>query len=246
LKLSNKLIDNVISEVAGDDVIPLVRSLKNKKNVSEFKLADSIKQEINITRNMLYRLFNSNLVSFTRKKDKKKGWYVYYWTFNVKQIRYLIDSLKKKRLEKLKERLVREKESNFYVCPQKCIRLDFDQAMNFEFKCPECGSLIEQEDNEEKILQIEKQVIQIEKEIKNKLKMEKIQPSKKIKSKNIKIKKKQSLKKSKKKTSKRTKKRKFKKIKGSLKRIKSKKVKKNIKKVKHKKHRTKVKKRKSR
>ncbi len=246
MKLSNKLIDNVISEVAGDDVIPLVRSLKNKKNVSEFKLADSIKQEINITRNMLYRLFNSNLVSFTRKKDKKKGWYVYYWTFNVKQIRYLIDSLKKKRLEKLKERLVREKESNFYVCPQKCIRLDFDQAMNFEFKCPECGSLIEQEDNEEKILQIEKQVIQIEKEIKNKLKMEKIQPSKKIKSKNIKIKKKQSLKKSKKKTSKRTKKRKFKKIKGSLKRIKSKKVKKNIKKVKHKKHRTKVKKRKSR
>ena len=77
MKLSNKLIDNVVENVAGKDVLPLVKTLKNKKNVSEFKLADDIKEEINTTRNMLYRLLDNNLVSFVRKKDKKKGWYIY-------------------------------------------------------------------------------------------------------------------------------------------------------------------------
>ena len=105
MRLSNNIIDDVIIEVAGSDVVPLVKALKNKKNVSEFKLAETIKQEVNTTRNMLYRLHNANLVSFMRKKDKKKGWYIYYWTFDMKRVRYLVHELKKMRLKKLKERL---------------------------------------------------------------------------------------------------------------------------------------------
>lgn len=168
MKLTNKLIEDVIIEVAGEDVVPLVKVLKNKKNVSEFKLAESIHQEINKTRNMLYRLYDSNLVSFIRRKDKKKGWYIYYWTFDLKRIKYLLHSLKKKRLVRLKERLDREKSSQFYACPNKCIRLDFDQAMNFEFKCPECGQLINQEDNTEKIKTLEKETKELETELKKK------------------------------------------------------------------------------
>lgn len=166
MKLSNKLIEGVISEVAGEDVLPLVKSLKNKKNVSEFKLAENIKQEINITRNMLYRLYNSNLVSFMRKKDKKKGWYIYYWTFNPKMVKYLSSSLKKRRFEHLKERLKREKSSDFFTCESKCVRLDFEQATDFQFKCPECGSLLNQEDNTEKIKKLEKEIKGLEKELK--------------------------------------------------------------------------------
>ena len=64
MKLSNKIIEEVVSEVAGEDVVPLVKALKNRKNVSEFKLAENIKEEVNRTRNMLYRLYDANLVSF--------------------------------------------------------------------------------------------------------------------------------------------------------------------------------------
>jgi transcription initiation factor TFIIE subunit alpha len=166
MKLSNKLIEGVISEVAGEDVLQLVKSLKNKKNVSEFTLAENIKQEINITRNMLYRLYNSNLVSFMRKKDKKKGWYIYYWTFNPKMVKYLASSLKKRRFEQLKERLKREKSSDFFICESKCLRLDFEQATEFQFKCPECGSLLNQDDNTEKIKKLEKEIKGLEKELK--------------------------------------------------------------------------------
>jgi len=166
MKLSNKIVEEVVEEVAGDDVIPLVKVLKNKKNISEFKLAESIKEEVNTTRNMLYRLYDSNLVSFVRKKDKKKGWYIYYWTFDTKKIKYLALKLKQKRLNKLKDRLDREKNNHFYSCDSQCIRLDFDQAMNFEFKCPECGNLIDQEDNKEEIKNIEKEIKELESELK--------------------------------------------------------------------------------
>lgn len=166
MKLSNKLIEEVITKVAGEDVVPLVQVLKNKKNISEFKLAEQIKQEVNTTRNMLYRLYDSNLVSFTRKKDKKKGWYIYYWTFDTKRVKYLFTSLKQKRLVKLKERLSRENEGQFFSCEDKCIRLDFDQATNFEYKCPECGKLINEENNEEEINHIKEEIKVLEAELK--------------------------------------------------------------------------------
>ncbi len=166
MKLSNALIEDVITEVAGKDVVPLVLVLKNKKNVSEFKLAELIKKEINATRNMLYRLYDYNLVSFTRKKDKKKGWYIYYWTFDLKRARYLITNLKEKKLVNLKKKLAKEQQGQFFSCESKCIRLDFDQAMNFEFKCPECGQLISEEDMTKEIEKIELEIVELEKELK--------------------------------------------------------------------------------
>lgn len=168
MKLSSKIIEDVVSEVAGEDVIPLVRYLKNKKNISEFKIAESIEREVNETRNMLYRLYDSNLVSFIRRKDKKKGWYIYYWTFNPKRIKFLVSNLKKQKLERFKERLTREKAENFFLCENRCIRLDFEQSTDFGFKCPECGELLNHEDNSVKISEIEKNIKELEKELKEK------------------------------------------------------------------------------
>ena len=46
------------------------------------------------------------------------------------------------------------------------MRLDFEKAVGFEFKCPECASLMQQESNEEKIAELEAEVKAIEKELK--------------------------------------------------------------------------------
>jgi len=158
MRISNKLVEEVVKSVAGSDVVPLVDLIKNKKNVSEFKIAESMGVTVNVVRNMLYRLYHKNLVSFVRKKDKKKGWYIYYWTFNMKRIKFLADSLKKEKIEKLKERLDREKEGFFFLCPNECMRLDFEKATDYLFKCPECGSLLVQEDNRQKVRDIEKEI----------------------------------------------------------------------------------------
>ena len=166
MKLSNKKIDEIITRVVGEDALPLVHMLKNKKNVSEFKIAESIERQINETRNALYRLYHANLVSFIRKKDKKKGWYIYYWTFNPKRIKYLAADIKKQRHGQLTERLEREKNNVFFSCKNTCIRLNFEQAIDFNYKCPECGEIMQQEENEQKIKEIEKEIKELKKELK--------------------------------------------------------------------------------
>ena len=166
MKITPKIIENVVSEVAGADVIPVIKYLKNKKNISEFKIAEDLGLEVNKTRNILYRLHGANLVSFIRKKDKEKGWYIYYWTFNQARIRDLMLTLKKNKVIKLNERLERENQCNFFICENTCMRLDFEQAMCFDFKCPECGLLMNQQNNKEIIDKIKKEIKQLEQELK--------------------------------------------------------------------------------
>ncbi len=158
MRLSNKIIEYVIREVAGEEALLIVNYLKNKKNISEFKIAEVLEKDIKEVRFLLYKLVNFNVVSSIRKKDKKKGWYIYYWTINTDQIKYLILNLKKKKIEKLQERLERENGSLFFTCENKCMRLSFDQSTNFDFKCPECGLLMNQEDNIETIKKIKEEI----------------------------------------------------------------------------------------
>lgn len=166
MSASEDTLEFVISEVAGPDVLPLVKYLENKKNVSEFKIAECIEKEINATRNMLYRLYNNNLASFIRKKDKEKGWYIYYWTFNSKNVKHLAEKILKTKIEKIHERLERENESMFYMCENGCMRLDFDRAVNFHFKCPECGELLEESDNSHIIKKLNAELKEKEQELK--------------------------------------------------------------------------------
>ena len=161
---TDDVIAAVVENVAGHDVVPLIAVLKDKKNVSEFILAEELKEEINTVRNKLYRLYDSSLVEFIRKKDKKKGWYIYYWTFVPSRIPKILENLKKKKLEKLKERLKSEQSADFFECINKCMRLTFEKAIDFEFKCPECGSLMNQEDNSKKIKHMFEEVELLEKE----------------------------------------------------------------------------------
>jgi len=163
-RLTNQLIEKIVTEVIGEGAIPIINYLKGKTNVSEFKIAEAVKEEIHKTRNILYRLLENNLVSFKRKKDKKKGWYICYWDFHPEKIKYLISKLRKQKLESLKERLRREQNNHFFMCRNACVRMDFEKATDFNFKCPECGELMNQIDNARTIDFLKDQIVKLEKE----------------------------------------------------------------------------------
>ena len=156
--LSKKVLEDTVEKTTGKDTIPLVNALKNKKDVSEFSLASSIKRDIYETRNMLYKLYNQNLVSSTRKKDKKKGWYVYYWTLNTNRMKFLAEKSKDLYMENLKQKLDMEKDGDFYACGNTCNRVDFERASDLQFKCSECGTLLYKTDNSKIIKELEKKI----------------------------------------------------------------------------------------
>ena len=61
MRLSNKIIEYVIREVAGEEALLIVNYLKNKKNISEFKIAEVLEKDIKEVRFLLYKLVNFNV-----------------------------------------------------------------------------------------------------------------------------------------------------------------------------------------
>ncbi len=193
MKVTNQMIKEVVSQTSGEDTLPIVMAIKNKVNVSEFKIAEELHEEIREIRKKLYKLLEYNLVTFRRKKDKKKGWYIYYWTFNPNQVKFLYKNLRVKRLEMLRSRLKRELENSFYICPNACVRLTFQKAFEFDFKCPECGSLMIEQDNSSTIRHLQEEIKKLEYELKEieeqeKKKTKKVGKKKKVKTEKKKIK----------------------------------------------------------
>jgi len=167
--ITKKMITEVVSEAVGEDSLKVVFYLKSRNDISEFKIADDTKIEIHSVRNILYRLHNEHLVTYRRKKDREKGWYISYWTFNQKRIGELTIILKKRKLEKFKERLEKEEinKGNYYMCPNTCVRMDFYTATENDFKCPECGSLLNQQDNDRTIDGLKSSIKKLEKDLKS-------------------------------------------------------------------------------
>ncbi len=163
MRVTAKRIREVVTQAVGEDVMPLVQYLKGKKNISEFTIAEDIDIEVNQARNMLYRLHGKHLVTYHRKKDKEKGWYISYWTLNPSRVIELHRLIHLNRISKLQERLRKEERNvnGFFLCTNMCARLDVDKALEFDFRCPECGTLMNQQNNQRTIEHLRNRIQEI-------------------------------------------------------------------------------------
>ncbi len=165
MRLPEPLIEELVKEVAGEDVLPLLHLILGKENVSEFKIAEKLGMTVNQVRNMLYRLNEHSLVSFTRKKDKQKGWYIYFWTFDTFNARTLIIERKQKKIAELKKLMQEENTTGVYVCPNKCVRVNAERALELDYKCPVCNSLLKEEDSRQLVERTKQQIEKIRAEL---------------------------------------------------------------------------------
>ena len=187
MKIPDNYIKELVQGIGGDRAVNLVFLIKDKENVSEFKIADKMGITVNEVRNSLYRLQDKNIVYFTRKKDKKKGWYIYFWTFDMPRARDLMLEMKQSRKEELNKILREEKQGNIYVCPNKCVRITGEEALEHQFKCTECDSVLVEDNIEKRTDKIRKELEKLNLEIDELSKIQKplpkVEPEKKIKKK---------------------------------------------------------------
>lgn len=157
------LLKNVVSSIAGQQASGIVDLLHDKKNVNEFLIAKKLKLTINQTRNVLYKLADEGIVSFIRKKDKKKGgWYTYFWTLNVgKGLNKFKDNLVKS-MDEMKSRLNLKRTERFYHCPNCNIESNEETALLYQYTCPECGEVLQLKDKGKEVEQLEKDIAKME------------------------------------------------------------------------------------
>jgi transcription factor E len=158
------LFEELVKNVCGSNGISILKLLEGKENVSEFILAENLDMNINELRTLLYKLTEHNLITSIRKKDKQKGWYVYYWTFNFRHARDLLIRFKEEKLKDLNNK-INNKEVPKYVCPNGCISIDLENAMEIEFKCPECNSLLKLKEVKYNEEILKKKISEIEEEL---------------------------------------------------------------------------------
>jgi len=142
-----KLLHDLVEEMAGENTGRIVEILFGKRDVNEFSIAKRMELTINQVRNILYKLSADGLVSFIRKKDKRKGWYIYYWTLKTEKCLVKLEGSLIKKIDGLNHVLGSRETKRFYVCPSCGIEVGEEKALEHGFSCEECAEIYELSDN---------------------------------------------------------------------------------------------------
>jgi transcription factor E len=149
-------LKEVISIVVGKPAEDIVDLLDGDKYVNEFIIAKKLDLTINQARNILYKISDHGLVSSIRKKDKKKGWYTYFWKIEVLKSLEFLRELVLKNLNQLKNQIKSRETKRFYVCERCNIEFNEENAMLHDFTCNECGEVFSAKDNEKVLKEFKK------------------------------------------------------------------------------------------
>lgn len=160
-----RFLEGAVNLVVGRQAEEIVKLLHTKKHVNEFLLAKKLDLTINQTRNVLYKISDHGLVSSIRKKDKKKGWYTYFWKIEVlKSLEFFRNHLAKKKYQ-LEKQINSRETKMFYVCTKCNIELTEENALLQNFLCNECGSIFTLKDNTKVIREMKKNLDKIDNDI---------------------------------------------------------------------------------
>jgi transcription factor E len=198
-----------VEKMIGPGAVSIVEILDSKKDVNEFLIAKKMNLTINQIRNILYKLSAEGLVSFIRKKDKRKGWYIYFWTLNTQKCLIKIENDLLNEIGELKVLLESRETRRFYTCKTCNLELAEEKALEHNFLCEECAGLYDLADNTQTIKELTNKISRKERDlnlVKTELKsLEEAESKRKsIKQKKIKNEKRKAVKKSKAKISKKS------------------------------------------
>jgi transcription initiation factor TFIIE subunit alpha len=160
------LLESVVREIGGDDAVKVAGLLDPKEETTDEAIAAGAEMKLNAVRKVLYRLYDARLAEFRRIRDKSTGWFIYFWRLKPNRVEELVINRKKTVYRKLKARLDYEQKFHFFKCDQDyCPRYTFDEAMENNFKCPECNGELRAFDNSEIVKKLSKKVKELRKSL---------------------------------------------------------------------------------
>lgn len=160
------LLREVVVSIVGKQAEGVVELLYEKSYVNEFLIAKKLDVTINQARNFLYKLSDYGLVSSIRKKDKKKGWYTYFWQIEILKSLEFLKSILIKNIDNLNAQLNSRETKQFYVCKRCNVELNEENALLCNFTCSECGDIFELRDNSKLVKDLKKSIEKAKEQLK--------------------------------------------------------------------------------
>ena len=200
--MQKEFLKEAIISITGKQAEDIVNYIDSKKYTNEFLIAKKLGITINQLRNILYKLSDEGIVSSVRKKDKKKGWYTYFWKIEILRALDFLKKILEKRIDQMNHQIESRERKNFYICKTCNVEFNEENALLQNFTCNECGNVFAMKDNtkflkdikknldkQEKELQLIKDEMNAEKEKLEKKRFREIKKEKKMKKKKMKKKK---------------------------------------------------------
>ncbi|MCS7130012.1 MAG: transcription factor E [Archaeoglobaceae archaeon] len=161
LTKGEELLGELISRVAGE-IGAILYSLGIEGEFTDDQLALELGIEINEIRKALFAMYELGIAEYRRKKDDETGWMEYYWKLNYDKAKLVLKRELQKTKEKLVEKLENERNAVYYLCPNMCIKVSYDEAISMNFICPKCESPLEFLDCSKAIAKIEEEISNID------------------------------------------------------------------------------------
>jgi transcription initiation factor TFIIE subunit alpha len=147
------------------EVVKRLMSSSDSKGLSDENLEEMIGVKQNEIRKVLRTLYELRIATYRRGRHPETGSTRYYWTIDPQAINMFILTLKKKILDKMKKKLEFEESMTFYICPVDGTRYTFEEAFDYDFTCPKCGSMLVEYDNTKIKEFLRKKIKELEEEI---------------------------------------------------------------------------------
>jgi len=155
--VKQKLVRSILADSLSKDHVSVIDKLDEPRYDED--IAAELDVKATIVRTLLNDLHAAALVEYDRFKNKKTGWYTYLWKKREDKIIEYITSHLEGKLVDLNNRLEREKQSILFGC--SCKTLPFEDAMDVEFNCPDCGEVLSEYDNSETIDEIVTEIAEL-------------------------------------------------------------------------------------
>ena len=164
----SKIAEELILSIAKEDGLDLAKLLNKLGKIDEFSLAEKFGKDVNYVRSLLYNLYEYKIVSYSRKRDPKKMWWIYYWEINKSRVNELLIKNLSKEIGELEEQRDKLYDSQIFEC-KDCGRVfNFEAAAETDFHCPACDEVLQYVDSsfllgewEDKIKELKKKLEKI-------------------------------------------------------------------------------------
>ena len=164
--MQKNFLREVVSFIVGKTAEDIVDFLDGKKYINEFLIAKKLNLTVNQVRNLLYKLSYQGIVSYIKKKDKRKGWYTFFWRIEILKALELLERILLKRGEEIKHQIKSRELKLFYVCDKCGIEFSEETALVYDFTCQECGNVFNIKDNTQMLKDYHKSMHKTEEELK--------------------------------------------------------------------------------
>ncbi|MFH0969874.1 MAG: hypothetical protein V1776_00205 [Candidatus Diapherotrites archaeon] len=165
--LDFKIAREFLTAVGGEEAQEVVKICLEKNGKCLDEDIENRMKHLKITeiRSILNRLHYRGIACYNKTKNKNSGWYTYTWEIKQRRIVELILEQQAEMLQKLEQRARFENSHEMFVCKKECEETPFEIAAQYEFRCPECGELMNPVDGKKKQKEMQKNITTLRTEL---------------------------------------------------------------------------------